>query len=809
MMSLLAAAVLPLWFCADFDSPAEYKGQRIELPMLDGAKVEGRTGNGYAFTSSKRRAENRMLRLSDYVMLKTFPSKDGSFVCWFKSADTNAQTGAAFSLGSFWSFRWGWNGDGFRIGPQRKEFLKFKKPIGKSASWRHFAATWNEKALCAYLDGEEILRKENVSLESLNINKGDIFRLGSGPEGTPYACGLVMDDVAIVSKALSQDEVKKLCSQKTPLRTAKKEMPEYEYFKDIPRPKTMDDPMVFSWGGHKNSTLEFLKKIGINTISVTSQNPNRARTVAEAGFCVNIRFENSGQWRRLWGDGGSKKIMEYANEALSQYKSLKAWRSTLVNSEVYNGNVIFAASSNELWRTWAKKLVEGGEVDFTLLRPLRLDYKTLGLAPYQGILPKDNPTLNTLLWFSEKGHPVYQVNNYNSKVIKRLNPENVVWSEPSPSAIGLDMISDWMYDYSTSAMMQEFAFTYGKARAQKTKYMPTFGGSYHGDYKPVGVHPTAVGKDGKPLKIGFAPSVDEMKIKCWMAIGATKVEALSFWDDGGWCFGAENAKKIAQDPAAVVPNVAEIDFADRFGSFMHNEYLPALKTFKGIENAPAPVAILKADETQFAGTERWTYYKYPRLLARTLTKFGVVYDTLYSREITPENLAKYKYVILPMGCALTKEHYDALCAVKDTTTIVTDLYCKLKFPNQESVPARFVDHHGRNNPKRLLTTAPFEEWAKKHIDELRKASAAWSDRDGLDAFTFVKKFPDGRKAVIVVNDAREERSLWPQFCTNELYRAIAAKNRITLHINTPAGEQVKTYDFKPAETKVIWLPSEK
>ena len=40
--------------------------------------------------------------------------------------------------------------------------------------------------------------------------------------------------------------------------------------------------------GEENRNVEFLKKIGINTISVTSQNPNRARTVAEAGFCVKM-----------------------------------------------------------------------------------------------------------------------------------------------------------------------------------------------------------------------------------------------------------------------------------------------------------------------------------------------------------------------------------------------------------------------------------------------------------------------------------------------------------------------------------------
>lgn len=808
MISCLLAASLPLWFCADFDSPTEFEGKRIELVIPAGKKVEGKFGNGYAFVSPQKRAENLVLRLNDYEMLKSFPSKDGAFACWFKTADTNAPVGAAFSLGSFWSFRWGWVRDGFQVGPNaRKQTLKFKKPIGKSTAWRHFVATWNEKALRAYLDGEEILCKENQSLEPLEIKPGDVLRFGSGTEGSPYACGYVMDDMAIFARSLTAEEVKDLSSGKKPLRTKKKDLEYYDYFKGVPRPASMDDTMIFSWGGHKNSTLEFLKKIGINTVCVSSMNTARARKVAQAGFAVNIRYENSPEWKRIWGKEGPQDVMDRTEAALSPYRTLKAWRSTLVNSEVYNGRIIFRASSNELWKAWAKK-VNGGEVDFTMETPLRLDYKTLGIKPYQGILPDDNPTLNTLFWFGEKGHPVYYVNELNRRVIKKLNPDNVVWSEPSPSAIGLDMIADWMYDYSIYGMLQEYIFCYGEARSKNTKFMPTFGGSYCGNPSPAGKHATKLDKDGKPKKIAIAPSVDDMKIRCWMAIASTPVDAISFWDDGAWCHGAENAKKLLEDPNAYVSHVAEIDFADRFGEFMHKEFIPALKKFKGVPNVTAPVAILKAPEAHFAGTERWTYYKYPRLLARTLSALGVTYDVLYNDEITAKNLSKYKYVILPMGFALTKAHYDALSAASKTTTIVTDSYCKFTFEKQEPLVMKFVDHHGLKNPKRLLTTEPITEWAKKNMDEIRKASVAWTDRDGIDAFTFVKQLPNGRKAVIVINDARENRSLWPNLCTAEWYRSIAAKNTITLHINTPKGEIVKTYDFKPAEAKVFEVPEE-
>ena len=69
----------------------------------------------------------------------------------------------------------------------------------------------------------------------------------------------------------------------------------------------------------------------------------------------------------------------------------------------------------------------------------------------------------------------------------------------------------------------------------------------------------------------------------------------------------------------------------------------------------------------------------------------------------------------------------------------------------------------------------------------------------------MKELPDGGKVVVVVNDKREDRSLWPQFCMNKRYRAIAAPNRVTLHVNLPDGETVETFDLGPAEAKILWF----
>lgn len=83
------------------------------------------------------------------------------------------------------------------------------------------------------------------------------------------------------------------------------------------------------------------------------------------------------------------------------------------------------------------------------------------------------------------------------------------------------------------------------------------------------------------------------------------------------------------------------------------------------------------------------------------------------------------------------------------------------------------------------------------------------DREDKGPLTFVideagtPSGRDWRKAVIVVNDARDNRSPWPEFCRNPKYRPLAASNRITLHINLAEGEKVETFELGPAEAKII------
>lgn len=792
-----------LWFCADFDHPAEIDGRRIDTPMRSGEKAPGRFGSGYAFLSRKDRCENEFLKLADPLLLKNFPSRDGSFACWFRSVDTNAPMGAAFSVGGFWQFRWGWNRNRFHVMRDARRALGFDRPLEPSARWRHFAATWNAGALVVYLDGETILRKENVDLSPLDIVPGDVVRFGAGCEGRGnVACGFVMDDIALFSRALSGDEVARIASGERPLRTAPGKLPPFDYFPGVGRPASFDDPMIFTWGGYRNSSFGFLRAIGVNTVNVFWTEPFRARAVAEAGFCVNVRHENADDWSRFWGP--QSDVEERIRARLHPYVSCKAWRSTLVNSEVYGMRPLTRASSNALYRAWAAEEL-GFTPDFRIKYPTRLDYKALGIKPLTGVIPEDFPAMKTIMWGMSDGQPAAKLNEITAAVVRKLSPGNLVWSEPSPSARGLDMTANWMYAYLTGENLFNFRKAAASARTQGVGYMPTLSGSYHCRWEtPSGVHPTLAGRDGKPLKVNFAPTADETMIKCWLALFSEPISALSFWNDGTWEKGAENFAAFLKNPSTNVTGVAETGFTERFGSFMRRRFVPMLAKFKDVENVNSPIALIQADEMKYADPERWRYFKYGVLVGTALAHSPVGYDVLYNDEINEKTLSKYRYVILPIGNALLKKRYEALCAVSNTTTVVTDEYCSLDFPNAERIPMSFKELPPVN--RYLKTVLPLKEWFDSHRDELRRAAFAWSDRDGIDAYTFVKRFPDGRRAVAVINDARSSRNPWSMFCKLDWYRPLGAENRITVHINLPGGgERVETHDFAPAEMKLFWV----
>ena len=795
-----AADTDDLWFVADFDNPVELDGALFEQDMREGSVVGGRFGNGYRFSSDKARAANGFWHIEDPERLKGFPFESGTFVCWFQKDDSPAPMGALFSFCGFWQYQWVFSIFSGCTTAARGGGCGVAKNPDLGTGWHHFAATWNESALTLYFDGRRVAEKANPERTDMRTVNRAVLRFGVGGNGRP-AFGGVMDEIAIFKRSLSADEVAGLAGGDKPIRSDKVELREWDAFPNVAPPPERDAFIVHSWGGSRSESIDFRKAIGINCVNVRVEDVATARRCAEAGFWLNLRIENSGSWSKY----APEEIARRVKTLVRPYKGLANWRMTLVNSEVYHPSSLGAAMSNEQWRANATRALGYAPEAALKFTPPALDYGKLGCAPFDGILPEDCASLNTLNWYLREGNPAYAVNRIDAAAIRAIRPDVTVWSEPTPSACGLDMLADWMYDYGTDYFLLRLRERGSRARGDDLRFMPTLSGSYHHSWAPVGVHPSAKDKDGKPLVVNLAQSCDETMIKAWMMLGAAKTDAMSIFNACAWEDGATNALAFAADPATPVRQVAETDFANRFGRFMHDKFLPAAERLKSLPTTRAKVALIFVDDCLRTGTEAWRPEHYRRFVGTCLVRGPLAFDVITEIEMSPEVLSKYKYVFLPMlGNGISKAHYDALCAVSNTTKVVTDGYCTVAFPNVEklgiTMPYWWSYFKSNPLPEKL---APLTAWLEAHAEELRREQFAWSDRDGKDAFTFVKEMPDGGKVVMVVNDKREDRSLWPQFCTDPRYRAIAAPNRVVLHVNLPGGEKVETLDLAPAEAKIL------
>ncbi len=799
ILSLGVASADGLWFCADFDSPAELDGTRFEQDMREGAVVEGRFGNGYRFASDNVRAESDFWRIDDPERLKDFPFEDGAFACWFRLDDPTANPGAFFSFCGFWQYQWAFSPFSGRTTSARGGRCEVADRPSLGTDWHHFAATWNSDALTIYFDGKRVAEKSNPERADMRMVNRAVLRFGTDGDGRP-AFGGTMDEIAVFKRALTTEEVSALATGERPIRDGQIELPQWNAFPNAAPPPGRDEFIVHSWGGSHPESLEFRKAIGINCVNVRAENTAAARRLAEAGFWLNLRIENSGNWRKY----PPAEIARRVKTLLLPYEGLPNWRMALVNSEVYGLSTIKAAIGDDEWRAAATAAMSHAPETAFHFAPPSLDYAQMGCSPFTGVLPTDCTSLNTLEWYLRDGDPIFRVNTLDVETIHAKRPDVIVWSEPTPPAHGLDMLSDWIYDYGTDYCLLRMRQFDAKARGEGVRFMPSLSGSYHHSWTPEGRHPSALDKDGKPQSINLAQSCDETMIKAWMLLGATKSEAMSIFNAGAWEIGMTNALMFAVDATAPVKQIAEPDFAHRFGRFMREKLLPEANQLKGLPTARAKLAFICVDDCSRVGTEMWRPTHYRDFIGTCLARSPVTFDVITEAEMRPNILSHYKYVILPMlGDGITQAHYDALCAVSNTTKVITDGYCSVDFPNVERLDVRMPYWWTCRKEPLPEVLSPLVAWLDAHTDELRKDQFAWSDRDGKDAFTFVKELPDGGKVVLVVNDRREDRSLWPQFCTDTNYRAIAAPNRVTLHVNLPDGEKMEMFDLAPAEARIL------
>lgn len=576
----------------------------------------------------------------------------------------------------------------------------------------------------------------------------------------------------------------------------------------LPR-RERDTFVTLSWGGWSSLPPEYLAEHGLDSVNL----PPGAllKPYIDAGMFVNIRLENS-KTPAVSENFDLRAAAADAYTKLSPYAGLHTWNTTLVNSEVYGGSLYQTATNMPAWCAMAEKEL-GFKPDFTMRTgPFELDYQALGIKPYLGVLPSDR-TYESAAWFVDHGMPVIRVNAVLCRLIHRLSPGNIVWTEPPYAGCGhfaaVDMGASWIYDYPTATCLSNFRRLWANARSVGRRAMPTIANGYWHRRIPRAQHPSATDKrTGQPLRVRLGQSADELMAKSWMAVAAAPANALSYFSADTWMLGESNAVKYARDPSYPAKIIAEPGSTARYGAFMRDTFRPAAELLRNMTNAPAAFAVAMPLERSLAGGFRWQLSNYTQYLSEMLGESPVAYDFIQERELTLETLSRYRYVMIPMLRVVTQKHDEIFReAARKGVKLVVDEYCQTEYPGMVRLPMSFIPPRDPSaTPVHPKLRMAFESWFAGQIPFLRATMDARSDEDGADVVTFEKKHA-GASYVIVVNNTRSERkTIAHEFCSEPWFRPCGAARRITTRMRLPRGGAV--YDFT-AGGRRLDLPLEK
>ena len=555
-----------------------------------------------------------------------------------------------------------------------------------------------------------------------------------------------------------------------------------------------------SWGGPKGCSLPFLRECGFNAVNIMLSGESdvwRVRRLVEAGFFVNIRYENSSDWRVL--DLDEEKIALKARRTLWPFAGLHSWTSTLLNSEVYGAATSRQAMRHPKFLERVRKALHAEPSWNFGTGPVQLLFggsegRTAGPKPFRGAFDiAENRDLMTLSWFMDRGSPIFDVNRATAAAVKRLSPGNCVWTEPIVGqggiVEGVDLMADWLYSYGTRTLLFEQREQYGRIRGVRTAmhYAPTLSFSAFMN----GLNPEKTGENGDPQGVRLCHSADEMSIRSWIALGATRHDALSLYAADSWEQGISNG-------------TAEASWPSRHGRFIQEEYLPAAMLLRGMENVRAPYAVLVPSEVQYAANVGWAPYHYLRIILSVLAKRPVPFDVLTDYEIKADVLRKYSYVIFPLSFCLTKDHAAAVAAASAAgTTIVCDASgAWLKKTCPRFVHLERMSYSGISEKAKASVAAELEGWFSGVERGLSARLGAFSDKDDSDSFTFEKGY-GGVRYVLVANDARSsERCILNTFKTNSWYKPLGAASRISTTIKAPRGSWACQYAADGREARI-------
>ena len=161
----------------------------------------------------------QLIRIVDQRRLTDFPAKAGGCSVWVRYEDDNLE-GREDAL--VWGLHRSWQTNRdftlAEIRTAKKSVVKAKGPQPRSGDWHHFAASWG--------DGEGVVWRDGVRIAEgplAEFDEGDgqpwTLRVGGSADGNATS-EAVLDEVAIFSRPLSEDDVRTLFRAKAGLRSS-------------------------------------------------------------------------------------------------------------------------------------------------------------------------------------------------------------------------------------------------------------------------------------------------------------------------------------------------------------------------------------------------------------------------------------------------------------------------------------------------------------------------------------------------------------------------------------------------------------
>jgi len=520
-----------------------------------------------------------------------------------------------------------------------------------------------------------------------------------------------------------------------------------------------------SWGGMGYVPPDYMNKLGINTVLVDWKNMREIKKISSAGLFLNLRVENSGSFYSSKFD--LDIIRKEAREKMLPYKGFYNWVMTLTNSEVYGAGILKGLKENQKWIDWATKQLGEAPAFNIAEAPAAVIYPKDRKAPEDGIIDPDI-SLKTLDWFMNTGMPPYIVNGVNAELAHELSPGNIVWSEPAMSSgmfNNLDMGADWGYEYNPYSVLEYFKHSYARTRTAGKLYMPTVGMAYWPELKAK--------KKDKSLNVGL--TVDDLTIKCWIALGAVPAHSLSFFTVDTWSEGEKNPDGPFVDPGC----------GEAFGKIAKSQLQPAAMLLRDMPMSQAPVALLLPESTEWTAGYWWGHEHYTKVWRNALGESLMDYDILYDRDITLEKLKHYRALLFPMAGSVLRKNFEVIKEAAASSAVIVDKHCKQEYPNMKILDTRY-DFKKRDETLKVVL-----DYLKPLREELKASLPVWAEGQSGPVLAFGREYGK-RFYAVIINNKRTTGNL-NQFFTEKWYEPYGAAQKVAVSLKIQDGSTV--YDF--------------